>query len=92
MRAACRQQLVQQLRAALPPSSTFNEADSGDVAARPVEAGDEADPDRVAAEREDNRNRRGRGLGRERRGDATGVTMTATCRRTRSAANSGSRS
>ena len=36
--------------------------------------------DRIAADREDDRDRRGRGLGRERRGIATGATITATWR------------
>src|SRR5262249_54508324 len=40
---------------------------SSDVAARPVEAGDEANPDRVAPGHKDDRHRRGYGLGRERR-------------------------
>ena len=38
---------------------------AGDVAARPIEAGDEAVLDRVAAGREDDRYRRGRSFGRE---------------------------
>ena len=52
------------------PSSDANVADPGDVAAGPVEAGDEADFDRIRANDEDDRNRRGRCLGRERRGGA----------------------
>ena len=49
------------------PSSAGEKAHAGDVAARPVEAGDEAAADRVAADREDDRNRCGCGLGRQRR-------------------------
>src|SRR5262249_23812931 len=45
--------------------------DTGDVTARPTEACDQTGLDRVAAEAEDDWNRSGRGLGRERRGDAT---------------------
>ena len=44
---------------------------TGDIAARPVEAGDEAELDRVSTVRKYNRNRRGRRLGRERRSGAT---------------------
>ena len=40
---------------------------AGDVAARPVKAGDEAELDRVAARFEDDRNGRGRRLRRKRR-------------------------
>ena len=43
------------------PSSGFN-GHAGDVAARPVQAGDEADLDRVAANHEDDRNGCGRRL------------------------------
>ena len=38
-----------------------------DVTARPIETGDKAEPDRIAAHFEDNRNGRGRCLCRERR-------------------------
>src|SRR5262249_36772548 len=61
--------------------------DAGDVAARPIEAGDEAHLDRVAGGVENNWNRRRRCPCRERRRAA----MAATWRRTRSAANSESR-
>src|SRR5262249_26511643 len=44
--------------------------DTGDVAARSAEALDKAELDRVQAEAEDDRNRRGCGFGRERRGRA----------------------
>src|SRR5262249_53341995 len=47
----------------LCPKFRRDEADTGDVAARPVEAGDEAVPDWVAAGCEDDRYRRGCGLG-----------------------------
>jgi hypothetical protein len=46
--------------------------DSGRVAARPVEAGDETKLDRVHSNAKDDRDRRGRGLGRERRRVAAG--------------------
>ena len=51
---------------ALPPTRV-EKAHARDIAARPVEAGDEAVPDRVAPGRKDDRHRRGCGLGRERR-------------------------
>src|SRR5215472_10923046 len=57
--------------------------------ARPIDAGDEAPRHWVAAAAEDDRNCRSRGLCRER---SDRVAMAATRRRTRSAANSGSRS
>ena len=44
-----------------------DEADAGDVATGPIEAGDEPKPDRVTPGREYDRNRRGRRFGRERR-------------------------
>ena len=47
-------------------------ADPCDVSARPVEACDEAGPDRVATEREDDRYRGGRRLGRQNRIAASG--------------------
>ena len=37
------QQLTQKLQAALPPSLVIHEADTRHIAARPVEAGDEAE-------------------------------------------------
>ena len=46
--------------------------DACDVAARPVEAGDKAKPDRVFADDEDDGDRRGCRLGRERRSGASG--------------------
>src|SRR5262249_39076200 len=45
--------------------------DTGDIAARLTEARDQTNLDRVAAEAEDDWNRRGRSFGRERRWDAT---------------------
>ena len=83
-------ELAQQLQP-LRPQHAGEKAHAGDVAARPVEAGDEAVPDRIAPGREDDRNRRGRGLGRERRNGCS-PTITATGRRIRSAASAGSRS
>src|SRR5262249_21242506 len=45
------------------PKLRRNEGDTGDVAARPVETGDEAELNRVAAAYEDDRDRRSRRLG-----------------------------
>jgi hypothetical protein len=45
------------------PKRRGNEGDTGDVAARPVEAGDEAELDRIASAYEDDRDRRSRRLG-----------------------------
>ena len=59
-----RQQLVQEPEP-LCRELHIHGADTGDVAARPVEAGDETSLDRVAAGAEDDRNCRGRGFGRE---------------------------
>ena len=49
------------------PGLHGHEADTGDVAARPVEAGDKTSLDRVETTAEYNRNGRGRRFGRERR-------------------------
>ena len=65
--------------------------DARQVAARPGEARDQTEPHRVFAEDEDDGDRRGCRLGRERR-RMPRRTITATCRRTNSAASSGSRS
>ena len=59
-------ELPQQLQS-LRPQHAAEKAHAGDVAARPVEAGDQALLDRVAAAPEDDRHRRGCGLGGERR-------------------------
>src|SRR5262249_23611426 len=59
-----RQQLVQGAEP-LSPDLHAHEADTGDVAARLVEAGDETSLDRIEAAAEDDRNGRGRGFGRE---------------------------
>ena len=45
------------------PKLRVNEGNTGDVAARPVETGDEAKLNRVAADYEDDRDRRSRRLG-----------------------------
>ena len=65
---------------------------AGGVAARPVEASDKTHCDRVAADSEHDRNGRGRGLAASDAGVLAGVAITATRRRIRSAAKSGSRS
>ena len=65
--------------------------DARQVAARPGEARDKTKPDRVFGDTEDDGDRRGCCLGRERR-DNPIAAITATCRRTNSAASSGSRS
>jgi len=46
--------------------------DTGEIAARPREAADKTEPDRVFADQEYNGNSRGRRLGRKRRGRASG--------------------
>ena len=66
--------------------------DAGRVAARPGEAGDKTKLDRVFADAEDDRDRRGRSFGRDRSGVVPGVAITATRRRTRSAISAGRRS
>src|SRR5215813_13734874 len=65
----CRQQLVQEPEP-LGYQLVAHGVDTGDVAARSAEALDKAELDRVQAEAEDDRNRRGCGFGRERRGRA----------------------
>ena len=62
-------------------SSAMKKVYAGHVAARPGEAGDKAEFDRVVGDAEDDRNGRGRSLGRERRRGAAGAAITATCRR-----------
>src|SRR5262245_24559287 len=84
-------QLAQQLQS-FPRDLRGEEARAGDVAARPVEAGDEAERDRVAAGAEDDRDGGGRGFGGKRRFRNAGLTITAMRRRTRSAAKPGRRS
>ena len=61
-----REQLVQKLQP-LRHCLHVRLGHAGDVAARPVKAGDEAELDRVAARFEDDRNGRGRRLRRKRR-------------------------
>ena len=51
----------------LRPQRPGEKANARHVATRPVEAGDEAIPDRVASGDEDDRNSRGRSLGRKGR-------------------------
>ena len=70
MRAGSQPQLTQEPKM-LRPKFQRDEADTGDVATRPVETGDKAELNRVASACEDDRHRRGCGLGREgRRGIA----------------------
>ena len=52
------------------PSSALKRGHAREVAAWPVQAGDKSKLDRVAAGQEDDRNRRGRRLGRQRRRSA----------------------
>jgi hypothetical protein len=66
-------------------------ADAGDVAAGPIEAGDDAGLDRVGAGHEHDWNSRRRRFGRKGAAILPNVAMTVTRRFTRSAANSGSR-
>ena len=70
----------------------IQEGDAGDVAARPVEARDETSRNRIAADHEDDRDRRGCRLCRERRSGARQRDDHGTRRLTSSAANAGSRS
>src|SRR5262249_43381829 len=58
----CRLQLMQQPKL-LCPKLSKNKRDTGDIAARPVETGDEAELNRVAAACEDDRDCRSRRLG-----------------------------
>ena len=53
-------------------NSSTEKIDPGQVAARPGEAGDKTKPDRVFADDEDDRDRRGCRLGRQRRQGASG--------------------
>ena len=57
-----RLQLMQQPKL-LCPKLSREKRDTGDIAARPVETGDEAELNRVAAACEDDRDRRSRRLG-----------------------------
>ena len=90
MRVAARQQLTQAAQAALPPSSTVMKLDTGDIAARTVEAGDEASLDRVVPVAKTI----GIVVVAALAATAAGVfvTITATGRRTKSATSVGSRS
>ena len=65
-----RLQLMQQPKLLCPKLSN-DKRDTGDIAARPVEAGDEAELNRVAAACEDDRDRRSRRLGYNCRGGVT---------------------
>src|SRR6202163_4920846 len=65
--------------------------DAGRVAAGPGEAGDKTKLHRIIADAEDDRDRRCCSPG-TRVGTIPGVTITATCRRTRSANSAGRRS
>src|SRR5262249_18082032 len=65
---------------------------AGNIAAGPVETGNETDRHGIEAGVEDNRNGRGRRLGCKRAEAMSGTTIRATFRLTRSATNSGSRS
>jgi hypothetical protein len=64
--SGCGHQRVHQFKL-LRPQRDDKETHAGDVAARPVEAGDKPERDRVGAVREHYRDRRRRRLGRERR-------------------------
>ena len=63
------------------------EINAGRIAARPGKAGDQAELDRVVASAEDDRDGRGCRLGRQAPRLKPGVAITATRRRTRSAAS-----
>src|SRR5262249_17357197 len=66
--------------------------DSGDVSAWPIEAGDEAQPDGIAAGGEHNGNCHIAALTANTPGAPPPETIPLTCRRTRSAASASSRS
>ena len=83
--------LVQQLQP-LRPYLHVQRDHAREVAARSAEAGDKTSLDRVAAAVEDDRNRRGRRFCCQRCRSATRRTITATWRRTSSAASAGNRS
>ena len=77
MRRRSGHQLAQQLQP-LRRQLDREEVDARRVAARPVEAGDKTELDRVVADDEDDRDRRGRRLGRERRRVPPVAAITAT--------------
>src|SRR5262249_52287763 len=86
----CRYQLMQKPQL-LRLQWTGNLIDAGQVAAPAAEAGDQAGLNRVDAAVEDNGNRGGHGLRRQRRRPIAGENHE-TFRRTKSAASAGSRS
>ena len=88
--SGCGHQLAQEFQPLCGQLAT-EKIDPCQVAARPGEAGDKTKPDRVFADDEDDGDRRGCRLGRERR-NVPVAAITATCRRTNSAASAGSRS
>ena len=69
--SGCGHQLAQQLQP-LCRQLSVEKIDTCQVAARPGEAGDKTKPDRVVADDEDDGDRRGCRLGRERRSGASG--------------------
>src|SRR5262245_6540994 len=72
-KARCVWQQLMQNSEPLGPNLRTHGTDTGDVAARSVQAGDEAKLDRVAAGAEDDRNCRGAGFGGERGWCSTGT-------------------
>ena len=84
-------QLAQEFQPLCRQLSSEN-IDACQVAARPGKAGDKTKLDRVFADVEDDGDRRGCRLGRQRRRGIPAAAITATRRRTSSAASAGSRS
>src|SRR5262249_8682189 len=84
-----RDELAQQLQS-LRPQLTGQESHAGDVATRPIEAGDEAIPDRVAPAHEHDRH--GGVAAFAASAALVFPTMTATCRLIKSATRLGNRS
>ena len=74
------------------PLSSLKKVDTRDVSSRPVEAGHKTRSDGISPEGEDDRDRRRRLLSGERRDRGAGDDHDQPARRTKSAANSGSRS
>ena len=89
--SGCGHQLTQEVQP-LCRQLTIEKIDPCQVAARPGEAGDKTKPDRVFVDDEDDGDRRGCRLGRQRQTLPPVAAITATCRRTNSAASAGSRS
>src|SRR5262249_21401857 len=89
--AGCRRQQLTQQSQPLSIDLRTERIDAGRIAARMGETGNKAELDRILADAEDDWNCVGRSCG-HRAGTVPGAAITLTCRRTRSAAISASRS